>query len=117
RICDYLRSITRADGGVPSVHVGIRDYPRPPWWAIDEGDTSSLLPTASLAGLLHSVGADDPWLADATEFCWSRIEALTDTHPYEVHNCLAFLDRVPDRARAGRAAKRLGELVRDGDLV
>jgi hypothetical protein len=42
---------------------------------------------------------------------------LEETHPYEVHAAVAFLDHVPDRARAARAVERLGELVRAQRLV
>jgi hypothetical protein len=113
----YLRSISAADGGVPFVHPSARDYPRAPWWEIPGEYAGSLLPTATLAGLLHRNAVDDPWLGPATEFCWQRIDAITDTHPYEVLSCLSFLDHVPDRDRARRAADRLGETVRKGQMV
>src|SRR5207248_2533576 len=53
----------------------------------------------------------------ATSFCWQAIAALEDTHPYEVEFCVTFLDHVPDRERATRAADRLGRLVRERKLV
>jgi hypothetical protein len=114
-ICDYLSSVSRADGGLPAVHPSIRDYPRAPWWVVDDGERGSLIPTARIAGLLHRNKIRHPWLAAATEFCWSRIDALAgkeaDTHPYEVDSAVAFLDHAPDRDRAVALAERLGELV------
>ncbi|HEX3778061.1 MAG TPA: hypothetical protein VHX38_00200 [Pseudonocardiaceae bacterium] len=112
RIADYLASISHADGGVPAVHPSIADHPRAPWWVVDDAARGSLIPTASLVGLLRAGGVEHPWLNAATEFCWTRIEKLTDTHPYEIINCLIFLDNADDRARAAAQAKRLGELVR-----
>ncbi len=36
RACDYLQSITTAEGGVPFVLPSVRDYPRAPWWETDD---------------------------------------------------------------------------------
>ena len=118
RAVDYLATFTTPDGGVPVALPNIRDYPKAPWWEVG-GDLppAGLLPTAGLAGLLHKHQVEHPWLAGATDFCWQAIEALEETHPYEIVFCLPFLDHVPDRARAERAAERLGRLVRERRLV
>jgi hypothetical protein len=116
-ICDYLLSVSAPDGGVPFVHPSADGYPRAPWWEIPGEYAGSLVPTATLAGLLHKNAVEHPWLGPATEFCWQRIDAIADTHPYEVLSCLSFLDHVPDRDRAGLTADRLGEMVRKGQLV
>src|SRR5438128_7750211 len=71
-VCDYLASITTADGGVPFVHPSIRPYPRAPWWEADDDPPGSLLPTAHIVGLLHKRSVDHPWLERATAFCWER---------------------------------------------
>jgi hypothetical protein len=117
RICGYLVPITRRDGGLPGVHASIAPYPKAPWWAVDEQDTGSLIPTAAIAGPLLAAGIGHPWLAGATGFCWARIEEVADgaaTHPYEIENALSFLDGVPaDRDRARELAGRLGTRVRD----
>ena len=57
------------------------------------------------------------WLQGAEAFCWAAVDAIESTHPYEVEAALTFLDAVPDRERAERAAERLGELVKAQDLV
>lgn len=116
-ICDHLASITRPDGGVPMVDPAIAEHPHAPWWALPTDDHGSLLLTTQLAGALYELGTEHPWLAAATEFCWSGLEALTTTHPYEAAGAVAFLDHVPDRPRAERLAARLGELVRAQGLV
>lgn len=114
---DYLAAVSAEDGGLPFVHPNIRDFPRAPWWQIPDSYEGSLLPTARVVGLLHKNKVDHPWLAPATEFCWRKLEELTDTHPYEARACVAFLSHVPDRARAEAQAARLGRIVRDGGYV
>lgn len=116
-ICDYLGSVSAPDGGVPVVHPSARGFPMAPWWAVPDTYEGSLIPTATIAGLLHKNGVEHPWLGPATEFCWRRIDAPTDTHPYEIVACLDFLEHAPDRDRARKAADRLGETVRSRRLV
>ena len=116
-MCDYFASVSAADGGAPFVHPSARGYPMAPWWQIPDDYVGSLIPTATVAGLLHKNGVEHPWLAPAADFCWRTIDALTDTHPYEVLACLSFLDHAPDRDRARLAAERLGETVRTRRLV
>lgn len=121
RVGDYLASVSHPDGGLPAVHRSIRDYPRAPWWVVDDGDTGSLIPTARIVSLLRRNGINHPWLATASDFCWRRIETLAGgeaaTHPYEVDSAVAFLDAADDRERATRPAERLGELVRREGMV
>ncbi|GLZ43020.1 hypothetical protein [Actinokineospora sp. NBRC 105648] len=116
-VADYLASISTVDGGVPFVHPNAADYPRAPWWTIPETYEASLLPTANLVGALWQAGVTHPWIDQAAEFCWPRIESLTNTHPYEALACVGFLDAAPDRARAEAAATKVGELVRTAGLV
>jgi hypothetical protein len=112
-ICRYLTSVTQPDGGVPFVYPNIAEWPKAPWWEV-QGDTpGSLLPTAAIVGLLRKNRVDHPWLTAATEFCWTAIEALEKSHPYEIEACVPFLDHAPDRRRAESAAERLGALVRE----
>ncbi len=115
RACDFLATITHADGGVPNCLDDGRDDLRAPWWQ-PSGD-SDLLVTALLASVLHRMGAEHAWLDRAEQFCWRRIADLTRSHPYEANACARFLDHVPDRPRAEREAQRLGELVREQGLV
>lgn len=116
-MCVYFTSVSAPDGGLPFVHPSARGYPMAPWWRIPDEYAGSLIPTANVAGLLFKNGVDHPWLGPAAEFCWRHVDALTDTHPYEVLACLEFLDHHPDRDRARRAVDRLGQMVRSGRLV
>ncbi|WP_283137582.1 hypothetical protein [Rhizohabitans arisaemae] len=109
--CDYLLGVTAADGGVPFVLPSVRDTPRAPWWETDDDPPGNLVPTASIAGLLHKHGIAHPWLGPATEFCWSRVAAIGETTPYEARAVITFLDLVPDRARAEAEFARLREAI------
>ncbi|MEU4743129.1 hypothetical protein AB0G02_22060 [Actinosynnema sp. NPDC023658] len=111
--CDFLTTITNADGGVPNC-LGTAGM-RAPWWQPSED--SDLLVTALLAGVLHRMGVEHRWLDAATAFCWQRLGELTKSHPYEANACARFLDHVPDRPRAEREAERLCALVREQGLV
>jgi hypothetical protein len=116
-IIAYLASVTRPDNGLPAVHPSIGDAPKAPWWVVEEKPKGSLIPTANVVAQLRTAGIEHPWLDAAGEFCWTRIEALEETHPYEIMNVVPFLDAAADRARASTQAKRFGELVRDRRFV
>ncbi|MGX7829223.1 hypothetical protein ACTG9Q_29475 [Actinokineospora sp. 24-640] len=111
-VAGFLASVSDAESAVPFA-VAAGEYPHSPWWQASE--VGGLLPTANLVGAL--AGVEHPWVERAAEYCWTRIEGLTSSHPYEVRGSMAFLDRAADRARAQAAADRLGELVRSSRLV
>jgi hypothetical protein len=113
--CDFLASVTTVEGGVPFVLPSAALYPRAPWWEPEPGAPASILPTASIVGLLHKHGIEHNWLGPATAFCWRAIERLeaepSETSPiqlaYEGQAAVTFLSYVPDRSRAEAAADRL----------
>jgi hypothetical protein len=83
----------------------------------EEGRPASLIATGLIAGTLHKRGVEHPWLAQATEVMWSRIDELSAPSAYEMLGVCKFLDDVPDRERAQRAFDRAGPLLLDGKLV
>ncbi|MGW0809801.1 hypothetical protein [Nonomuraea sp. NPDC002799] len=110
--CDYLAGISTPDGGVPFVSPSVRDTPSAPWWRTDDDDPPGhLIPTASLAGLLHKHGSTHPWLAAATDFCWSRIASARELGAYEARAVVTFLELAPDRERAEAEFARLREAI------
>jgi hypothetical protein len=128
--CDYLMTITTAGGGVPFALPSIRPYPRVPWLQPDDQPSASILPTASLAGLLHKHRVDHPWLDHATVYCWQHIESgktwasereLSDferaSAGYDVRTILSFLDFVPDRNRAEEALRHMRQTIFEQKLV
>ncbi|MFC4016265.1 hypothetical protein ACFOY2_54285 [Nonomuraea purpurea] len=109
--CDYLAQVSAPDGGVPFVLPSVEDEVSAPWWRTDDDPPGNLIPTASIAGLLHKHRITHPWLAAATDFCWSRIAELKETSPYEARAVVTFLDLVPDRERAEAEFARLREAI------
>jgi hypothetical protein len=115
--CDYLTTITTAEGGVPFVLPSVRDYPHAFWWVTDDDPAASLNPTAAIAGLLHHGRVRHPWLELATDYCWRKIDQLGETGTYEMRCVLLFLDCVPDRADAEAALERVGPKLVEQGLV
>jgi hypothetical protein len=105
--CGFLASIALDDGGVPFALP--TTAPCAPWYQPSE--ESSLTQTAGNAAALHALGVSQAWLDGATELCWRRIAALdlAEGGPgYDVLFSIAFLDTVPDEARALAALDALG---------
>ncbi|MFI5757869.1 hypothetical protein [Streptomyces sp. NPDC051569] len=117
RICRYLTAVTTPEGALPALHPSLRGYPFAPFLPVVDDPPGDLLATGPVAGLLHRNEVWHAWLFRATDFCWAAVESLEESHPYEVEAAVAFLDGVPDRARAEAAADRLGRLVREGGLA
>ena len=112
---DWLSTIAPAEGGATFVLPTVSQGPHAPWWVPAEG--ASLIQTGQIAGLLYGHGFTHPWLERATQVMWSRIDALTEPHAYEMFGVLAFLEQVPDRDRAQAAFERVGPLLFSCDLV
>jgi hypothetical protein len=58
-----------------------------------------------------------PWLDRAAAVMWDLIEELAEPGPYEMYGVLAFLEDVPDRARARAAFEKAGPLLLERGLV
>jgi hypothetical protein len=130
RACDYLLTITCADGGVPFLLPSALPYPRAPWWNTTAQPPSAVTFSAPIAALLHKHRIAHPWLERATDYCWRQVLAFDVTESegvagdvskigrsYQARAVLAFLDHVPDRRRAEEAFARIGRLVLEGKLV
>ncbi|MEI5034796.1 hypothetical protein RB201_25250 [Streptomyces sp. S1A(2023)] len=118
RICRFLTDVsTREGGALPALLPTQRGYPAAPFIPIVDDPPAELLATGPVVGLLHGNQVWHAWLFRATDFCWSAVEALEQSHPYEIEAAVAFLDCAPDRARAEVAADRLGRLVREQRLA
>ncbi|GGY93401.1 hypothetical protein [Streptomyces nitrosporeus] len=117
RICRYLTETSTKEGALPALHPSQRGYPAAPFIPVVDDPPAELLATGPVVGLLHRNQVWHAWLFRATDFCWAAVDALKQSHPYEIEAAVAFLDGVPDRSRAEEAAERLGQLVRDQRLV
>ena len=112
-VCEFLATITRDDGGVPFVLASAMEHPHAPWW--QPADESSVIQTAAHAAVLLEQRRAHPWLDGATAFCWERIESGRVDGAYGLRYAVAFLDAVPDEARAVAALDRIGpRLVEEG---
>ncbi|MBG0828641.1 hypothetical protein HS041_12765 [Planomonospora sp. ID67723] len=109
--CDYLMAVTTDDGGVPFVLPSVRRSPRAPWWETPDDPPGSLVPTASIAGLLHKHKVVHPWLTRATEFTWNAIESTAEVQPYTARAILHFLEHAADRDRAHEQFVRLRDAI------
>ena len=113
RACDWLESVAAPDGAVPLSFPVMEPYPRAEHWS-EWTYTPGFNPTAGLAGLLHRMGVDHPWVGRATAWCWSALESALDQggFPDDAHamsEVLVFLEHVPDRSRAEPFVPRVGE--------
>ena len=116
-ILGYLETITQPDGGVPFVLPSAIEFPHAPWWRPERGTPGALNPTAAILAHLHKNGVQHTWVDHATRFCWEKIEALTQTSPYELRAILAFLETAPERLRAERAWAMVGPMILGGGHV
>jgi len=99
RACDWLQSTAAPDGSISFASPVMEPYPRAEHmseWTYAPG----LNPTAGLAGLLHKLGIDHPWLPKATEWCFSTLEAGLPEDAHGMLESTVFLAAAPDRERA-----------------
>lgn len=110
--CDYLAGVAadaKCDGAVPPAFPVIEGYPRAAHWT-EWTYAPGLNPTAGLAGLLTRLGADHPWVAEATAYCWEQLtgpELPTEAHA--LNEVLVFLEHSPERDHAEAVAHRVKE--------
>ena len=126
--CGWLAAHAPAGGGAVFVDPGIEGWPHAPWWVPEEGGPASPICTGLLAGTLHAAavvkgdgeaggGPAHPWLSQATELLWARIDTLADVGPYDMRALFWFLDHVPDRDRARAAMEKIGPMIFDAGMV
>jgi hypothetical protein len=117
-LCDWLASITLADGGLPHALPGSQPAGTAPWLSDVDATTSSLLMTAGVTGRAHRAARHDPaiarhpWLARATRYCLDAIAARETLGSYELLFSLWFIDAVVDDIpEAAPLLERLATLI------
>jgi len=100
--CGWLAAHAPDGGGAVFVEPSIEGWPHAPWLVPVKGDGEG------------GGGPAHPWLSQATELLWSRIDALADVGPYDMRALFWFLDNVPDRDRARAAMEKIGPMIFDG---
>lgn len=119
RACDFLGRVAaaaKAGGAVPLALPVIESFPRAAHWS-DWTYRPGLNPTAGLAGLLHQLGVDHPWRAEATAYCWRQLESgarIEDAH--ELSEVFVFLAHVPDRERADKHGAALADTLAEVEM-
>lgn len=124
-LCDWLRTVSLADGGLPFALPVADRAGCAPWWADADPTVSSLQITAINAATAARVARHDPavavhpWFLGATDFCLAQIDALDSACHALVHAfSVQFLDAVVDaRPEAGALLDRLtGWIPADGSV-
>jgi hypothetical protein len=118
-LCDWLASVSRPDGGLPFALPVTDPAGCAPFWAEADSAVSSLHITSAITAMAHRVARHDPavaahpWLAQATSYCLSAIEMMSDSpHALEVMFVLGFLDAIADqRAEALTLIDRVGRAI------
>jgi len=110
QLCDWLESVTLADGGLPFVVAMTRTAGVAPWFAGGDPTVSSLQVTAFTVASAHRVADHDPavadhaWLERATAYCLDAIAALEATpFAYTLAFSIRLLDELHDRRPETRA--------------
>lgn len=120
-LCDWLASVTLADGGVAFAQPGADTPGTAPWFAGSDTTVSSLHATAAVASHAHQLAAHDPrvaahpWLARATAHTLDAVNGRQEFGggAYELLYVLQFLDAVaarddaPERDAAAAQLERL----------
>jgi hypothetical protein len=110
----WIARVAAPDAGIPTVLPGFERFPHAPWFT---AGPSSML-TLALAAVLHATGVhDDEWLARATDWCWSAIETNEQPGGYWLKYACAFLDAVPDEARAREAIASIATRVDPSEVA
>jgi hypothetical protein len=124
-LCDWLASVSLADGGLPFALPVTDRAGCAPWWADADPTVSSLQITAINAAHAARVARHDPavaahpWLAGATDYCLAEIDALEPSCHALVHAfSVQFLDSVAVRPEAAALLDRLTSWIpADGSVL
>jgi len=92
--CGWLATVAEPGGAVPLAFPIIEAYPRAEHWS-DWTYVPGLNPTAGLAGRLHRIGAEHPWLDKATEWTWAALQPGFDDDAHALGEVLVFLAHAP----------------------
>ena len=117
RACDYLASITTAEGGVPYALPAVNAYPHADWWTVEDNPPASLNPTAAIVGLLLKHGVRHSWIKAASEFCWREIAATDTTEFHTLMPVITFLENAPERTRAEHELQRIAARLSQPGII
>jgi hypothetical protein len=124
-LCEWLASVTLADGGLPFALPVTNPVACAPFWVDADPGVSSLQISVIVAEKAHRVGVHDPavaahpWLARVTEYCLETIRTLAGRpHAIALAFAVRFLDAVSDAyPEAVTLLDRLREYIPENGLV
>ncbi|MFC5183437.1 prenyltransferase/squalene oxidase repeat-containing protein [Actinomadura harenae] len=102
-LCDWLESVSLADGGLPFALPVTSEAGNAPWWATADTTVSSLQITAFTLVAARQVAevdpgvAEHPWLERATGYCVGAVGALDgNPHAYILAFAMRAMDALQD---------------------
>jgi hypothetical protein len=118
-LCDWLNTVTLADGGLPFALPVTNGTACAPFWVEADPTVSSLQITAVVTAMAHRVAAADPavaqheWLGRATGYCVQASEKMADGLPAMARAfALQALDAAaPSHPEAVAAIERLAASI------
>ncbi|MHC4135554.1 MAG: hypothetical protein ACYS0K_11270 [Planctomycetota bacterium] len=95
RACAFLEGVAGPDGAVSPALPGAADYPCASHFELDWAVTPDVNPTAAIAGHLHALGVEHPWLDRATAWCLRAIEERTFQSAHTLKAALLLVEGRP----------------------
>jgi hypothetical protein len=94
RACDFLEALADKGGFVPIILPSVAAHPRAAHW-VDGRFPPAISPAIAIAGYLHELGMQHPWLERVSQSCVAAIERepLKDAH--QIHDALVFAEHAP----------------------
>lgn len=125
RLCDWLESVSFADGGLPFAFPVADPTACAPFWTGADPAVFSLQSTAFVTSAAWRVAEHDeavaahPWLARATETCLRAIRDLDEMpHVIELSFAIHLLDAAYDRyPEADELLTKLGKFLPESGIV
>jgi hypothetical protein len=107
RAADWLETIADERGLVPIVLPSVATYPRANHWE-DGVFPPAVNCTIGIAGYMHALGIEHPWLTRATETCSEELGKQLPDDAHAFHDALPFVRYAPSAAELeGRLAEGL----------
>jgi hypothetical protein len=107
RACGFLEQLADERGFVPIVLPTVADYPRAAHWG-DGNFPATISPAIAIAGYLHELDVEHPWLTRVTQTCIEAIQSEPPKDAHQIHDAVVFAERAPG---AKRLLPRLGESI------
>ncbi|MWV42379.1 hypothetical protein GRF59_01935 [Paenibacillus sp. HJL G12] len=121
-VLNYLRTIAKAEGGLPRATTCVNEYPHAPWWTTDEDHSGSLNPTGRILALLYKQQVitgweGEEWFTKCVDFVWRSIPFADKSDYHDLIHCITFLEHTPDRQRASEIISQVDEWLQSPGTI